>query len=221
MVEAAWSADPLEYYGGFSTLKPEPNSTFPSSMTRDGRARWTRVKSHADERETHQSRLVVSFSDTVDWNLLQQVYGWAATQWQAWARTEILVGSGGTQTTLLYTQNILEYIIDGQRFFGGDFFAFRRAPAVLHLSPGRHTLEVRLVRDVRAMGGIGPPLVEVTIEAIPVEKPGIIVGQVLISDVIDGNLASPYGSLTITNTRRDWAVVEISSQKVCHEIPRL
>jgi hypothetical protein len=217
--EAAWSADPLEFHGGFSKLQPASNATFASSITRDGRARWSQVCMNKELGELGDGnaakiKLNVAFANDADWSFLQQVYGWAATQWQAWARGELIIRSDKPQTVLLYVENVLEYIVDGKRYFGGDFFGYRRAPAVLELAPGSHTFEVRLVRDVRAMGGIGPPSIEVTLEATIVKEPGVHFSHTLLSDVVDGKFASPYGSITVTNTKREWVTVDVVSAQV-------
>lgn len=80
-------------------------------------------------------------------------------------------------------------------------YSFRNAPPVLHLDPGRHRIDLRLVRDVRAFGGILEPTVDVVVGVeqvsgtLDLAKPGI-----LMSDVIDGSLASPYGSISLRNS---------------------
>jgi hypothetical protein len=165
--------------------------------------------------------LSVGFAD-VDWTFLQSVYGWAALQWQAWARGEIVVGGDATQTVALYTNSILEYAVDGVRTFGGDFYSFQKAPLVLHLEPGKHVIDLRLVRDVRAMGGVGSPTVDANLEVRIV--PGVVTiasgearvdpsdlkvsgSQLLVADVVDGRLASPYGTVTVRNNGKDWIEV--------------
>ncbi|OAG01799.1 uncharacterized protein CC84DRAFT_1179825 [Paraphaeosphaeria sporulosa] len=42
---------------------------------------------------------------------------------------------------------ILEYRVDDIYYFGGDYFAFRKAPPVLHLFLGTHQIDIRLVGD--------------------------------------------------------------------------
>lgn len=86
-------------------------------------------------------------------------------------------------------------------FFGGDFYSFRNAPPVLHLAPGPHRIDLRLVRDVRAFGGTLKPTIDVVVGveeasgSLDLAKPGI-----LMSDVIDGQLAMPYGSVHLRNS---------------------
>jgi predicted esterase len=141
----------------------------------------------------------------VDWTFLQAVYGWSALQYQAWARGEILINADKEQTIFLYTDHVLEYAIDGTRHFGGDFYAFRKAPLVLHLTPGRHVIDLRLVRDVRAMGGVGAPTIDVDLELEAVNST-LELGsdRIMISDVVNGRIASPLGSVTVRNNGKHW-----------------
>lgn len=143
--------------------------------------------------------MVIAYPD-VDWNQMQAVYGWAALQYQAWARGSLKVDGTQSQTVVLYTDNILEYYIDGQHVFGGDMYAFRAAPVVLHLQPGEHQLDLRLVRDVRAMGGVGEPTISVTVK-VELSRPGLNIcpNTLLLPDRIGGKPASSFGSVTVRN----------------------
>jgi hypothetical protein len=140
----------------------------------------------------------------VDWDFLKTIYGWAAVQYQAWARGELHIRGNETQNIILNTDGILEYWIDDQHYFGGDYYSFRRAPPVLHLKPGTHRIDLRLVRDVRAFGGILEPTFDVVVHAqqasgtLELAKPGI-----LMADVVDGQLASPLGSISLRNSGED------------------
>jgi hypothetical protein len=140
----------------------------------------------------------------VDWDFLKLVYGWAAVQYQAWARGEFIVNGNTTQHVILHTDAILEYWVDDQHYFGGDFYTFRKAPPVLHLKPGSHKVDVRLARDVRAFGGILEPTIDVILDVqqasgmLELAKPGV-----LMSDIIDGKLASPIASVSLRNSGED------------------
>jgi len=203
--EAAWGADPLEYYGGFSSLKPDTAARFKSSLAPNGTVVWSTLEAKTVENSNSQAKTSVSANFTdVDWTFLQAVYGWSALQYQAWARGEIYVNAASERTVNLYTDAILEYAIDGIRHFGGDFYAFRKAPLVLHLSPGRHVIDLRLIRDVRAMGGIGPPTLDLNLELKAANDVVISDSKVLISDVVNDRIASPYGSVTVRNNGREW-----------------
>ena len=144
--------------------------------------------------------LSVAYSN-VDWDFLKLIYGWAAVQYQAWARGELVVRGNETQHVVLHTDAVLEYWVDDQHYFGGDYYSFRKAPPVLHLKPGSHTINLRLARDVRAFGGIQDPSIDVVVNVqqasgtLELAKPGV-----LLSDVVLGKLASPIGSLYLRNS---------------------
>ncbi|KAF2710944.1 hypothetical protein K504DRAFT_475829 [Pleomassaria siparia CBS 279.74] len=210
--EATWGADPLEYSGGFRQLQYDENAEFRSSLPSNGNAKWQIINATqtSSTASSANASLSVSYSN-VDWDFLKLVYGWAAVQYQAWARGEITVTGNETQSVILYTDAILEFRVDGVDYFGGDFYTYRKAPPVLHLTPGTHEINVRLVRDVRAFGGILKPTIDVLLDlratsgTLELAKPGI-----LVSDMVDGKLASPIASVTLRNTgENDIEIVSI------------
>lgn len=105
----------------------------------------------------------------------------------------------------LSTPQILEFWVDGIQYWGGDYYGFDRAPVVLRLEPGRHRIDVRLVREVRAMGGVGEPHVttQLSLKKSPGNLQAVLQRGVMMSDFVgdDKNavLASPYASLTVRN----------------------
>ncbi|XPS67746.1 hypothetical protein M3J09_000045 [Ascochyta lentis] len=199
--EATWGADPLEVDGGFRNLEYDQAATFRSSLPTNGTAHWniTTADTSSDALSANAS-LSISYSN-VDWDFLKTVYGWASVQYQAWARGELTISGNETQHIILYTDAVLEYWIDDEHSFGGDFYTYRNAPPVLHLDPGHHRIDLRLVRDVRAFGGILEPSIDMVVGveqvsgSLDLAKPGI-----LLSDVIDGKLATPHGSVTLRNS---------------------
>ncbi|KAF2006183.1 hypothetical protein P154DRAFT_615539 [Amniculicola lignicola CBS 123094] len=215
--EATWGADPLEYLGGFGNLQYSTESHFRSSLPVNGIAKWstTEAKQSLDTLGSAKASLPIGYSN-VDWDFLKVVYGWAAVQYQAWARGEIIVTGNDTQHVVLYTDAILEFWVGDAHYFGGDFYTYRKAPPVLHLKPGTHKIDVRLVRDVRAFGGILEPTIDVVLElrntsgSLELAKPGL-----LISDVVDGKLASPVTSVTLRNSGEvDVEIIDIQPSHV-------
>ncbi|KAI8943471.1 hypothetical protein NX059_001476 [Plenodomus lindquistii] len=200
--EATWGADPLDYVGGFRTLSYDAGATFRSSLPTNGTAQWnlTEAVKSVNDIDSANATLSVGYSN-VDWDFLKIVYGWAAVQYQAWARGEFFVHGNETQHAILHTDAILEYWLDDTHYFGGDFYTFRKAPPVLHLAPGLHKIDLRLVRDVRAFGGILEPTIDVVVDirrasgTLELSKAGI-----LLSDVVDGRLASPIASVYLRNS---------------------
>jgi poly(3-hydroxybutyrate) depolymerase len=220
-VEATWGADPLEYYGGFRNLQYDPKATFRSSLPTNGTASWniTQAVQTLSDATSANASLSVAYSN-VDWDFLKVVYGWAAVQYQAWARGELIVGGNETQHLILHTDAILEYWVDDQHYFGGDYYSYRKAPPVLHLKPGSHRLDLRLARDVRAFGGILEPTIDVVVDvqkatgSLELVKPGI-----LMSDVIDGKLASIIGSVYLRNSgEEDVEVLSIRHSDVSSHV---
>ncbi|KAJ4314577.1 hypothetical protein N0V94_006404 [Neodidymelliopsis sp. IMI 364377] len=215
------------FYGGFKDIAYNPNATFRSSLPTNGTAYWNITKAKTQNSETSANAyLSVSYS-SVDWDFLRTVYGWASVQYQAWARGELVVAGNYTQHIILHTDAILEFWVNDTQFFGGDFYSYRNAPPVLHLQPGRHQIDLRLVRDVRAFGGILEPTIDVVVIAeqvsgsLELAKPGI-----LVSDVIDGKLATPFSSITLRNSgTQDIEITGIHaaniSTNVSHPFPLL
>ncbi|KAF2084762.1 hypothetical protein K490DRAFT_75704 [Saccharata proteae CBS 121410] len=198
--EAPWGADPLEYYGGFRNLEFDRNASFRSSLTPNATVAWSYLDaaSVSQDSSSAKSSLIVDFPH-VDWKFLQSIYGWSALQYQAWARGEIIVRGDKVQDVVLYTDLILEFWLDGVRYFGGDMYGFRKAPPVLHLTPGSHRLDLRLVRDVRAMSGVGEPTIPVKVALEPCRGPLQVASDVLMPDVVDGKLAGSFGSVAVRN----------------------
>lgn len=160
--------------------------------------------------------LSLNFTD-VDWPSLQLVYGWAAFQYQAWARGEITVSGSSTQNIVLHTDSALEFWVDDVHYFGGDFYTFRNAPPVLRLEPGEHRIDVRIVRDVRAMGGIGLPAIDIGLEMNRTSE-GLERAKeaVTVSDVVNGTLASPLASAVLRNSGlQELEVTGVTSPDVC------
>ena len=167
---------------------------------------------------------MVNFLPSIDWPFLQDVYGWAGHQWLGWARSEVHVHSRSTKTLALNTRNILEFWVDDTRYFGGDFYGFGRAAVTLHLSPGVHRIDVKLVGDVRAIGGLGEPTVDVQVKLHETTEDLSLLyygnEDVLMSDIVggaDGTLASPYVTVAVRNdAQRDVYVHGIEGmQNVC------
>lgn len=205
--EATWGGDPLEKYGGFRNLTFDGNLNFPSSLPFNATASWSTTTAKLNDPsyatiDYASAELSVGYPE-VDWHLLQQVYGWAALQWQGWARGKIIVQRDDPVTLALNVENLLEYWIDGKQYFGGDFYGFHHAPVVLHLEPGIHEIDVRLVRDVRALGGITDnPTIDIKLELKASTAHLQQSGRVLIADQVieaPGGLTSELGSVVLHN----------------------
>ncbi|KAI2361561.1 hypothetical protein LOY93_006091 [Ophidiomyces ophidiicola] len=194
--EATWGLDPLETRGGFRALRYDPEETFPSAIGKGGLCHWS--KSHAKELvasdECTKATLDLEFPK-IDWSFIRSVYGWSGLQHQAWARGILTVSGPDPVTAAVYGDGVIELRIDGELYFGGDFYSYRRAPLILELSQGDHTIELRLVYDIRSQGESDVPQIKVTLECTSIpQRLNVFPDSFLIADVVDGKLASPYGS---------------------------
>lgn len=192
--------------GGFRTLEFDQDAVYHSSLAPNGTVRWLRQRGdelNADV-DACETTLSIEFPH-IDWAFLQSIYGWAALQYQAWARGSVIVDGNSAQTVVLYTQSLLEFWVDNKSYYGGDFYSYRRAPVVLHLHPGVHRIDLRLVRDDRAMGGVGDPKVQIRLD-VQRSEGGLAVAedQLLVPDMVGTRLASQFASVPIRNEEVDW-----------------
>ncbi|KKK16082.1 hypothetical protein ARAM_000727 [Aspergillus rambellii] len=215
--EAVWGADPLEYQGGFSNLPYDEDAKFSSALAPNGTVQWGVLGANNTSPMPDQSRteLIVRFPE-VDWTFLQSVYGWSALQYQAWVRGYLQLNELTHQTIAIFTDGILELIVDGKGHFGGDFYSYHSAPLILDLAPGEHVIELRLIRDVRAMGGLGEPTVQVVLEAeIRRESLSIDERSLLVPETTNRKLGSVQLSINVqSNVAECIQVLSVSSSEV-------
>lgn len=218
MIEASWGADPLESQGGFRALVYDNERDYPSSLASSGRVNWStyQLEKSSYSENVAEATLTVGFPNT-DWPFLQSVYGWAASQYQAWARGHLTIVADSAQSIIFYTDNVLEFWVDGDHYFGGDYYAYRRAPLVLHLDPGSHNVDIRLIRDVRVMGGIGEPKISIKLKAESSNGSLVLVEQkALIPDIVNGVFASPFACVPVRNEGRNAIdILDITTNAVC------
>ncbi|KAK2749210.1 hypothetical protein FQN57_006825 [Myotisia sp. PD_48] len=199
--ESPWGADPLEARGGFRTLTYDPDIQFPSSLAINGTVKWSiaQATTLSSSDNSASVALEVNFPE-IDWRFLQVVYGWAALQHQSWARGRFTVAGERQITVSIFIDGVLEFRIDNELYFGGDFYSYRRAPLLLTLDPGDHLIELRLVRDVRALGASTVPFINTTLTIAQV-PPRLIPdpASILTADVVEDRLISPYASITLQN----------------------
>lgn len=218
MIEASWGADPLGSQGGFHALAYNTESQYPSSLAPRGQVSWSTHQSENSSTfgDVAEAILLVSFPH-IEWPFLQSVYGWAALQYQAWARGRLTIAADSARSVAFYADNVLEFWVDDDHYFGGDYYAFRRAPVVLHLNPGSHKVDIRLIRDVRVMDGIGEPKILINLKAEGCKGNLALIGQkVLIPDVVNGVLASPFAFVPVRNEgRKAIDIYDIATDTVC------
>lgn len=218
MPEASWGADPLDFQGGFRGLAYDSQTCYPSSLAPNGRVSWSthQLESSSSSGDVAEATLIVGFPN-VDWPFLQSVYGWAAMQYQAWARGRLTIAANSARSIAFYADNVLEIWVDDDHHFGGDYYAYRRAPLVLHLNPGSHNIDIRMIRDVRVMGGNEAPETLIKLKAEGSKGSLALVQQkVLIPDIVDGVLASPFAFVPVRNEGRNVIdILDVTTDKVC------
>ena len=102
---------------------------------------------------------------------------------------------------LLNVENVLEYWLDANHYFGGDYYAYDRAPVVLVLDPGDHVLNIRLIRDVRLFGARSPPALSVVVTATyGLDDIFINPNCYIVPDIVNGQLTGDFISVATTNT---------------------
>ncbi|KAK4907464.1 hypothetical protein LTR66_017640, partial [Elasticomyces elasticus] len=129
---------------------------------------------------------------------MQFVYGWSAQQYSTWIRGVINNHSPDAQKVEVWPSSILEYEINGKRIFGGDYYSFGRAS---QLQPGENIVNIRLIRDVRAMGGMEIPLIEASMRINTVEDElKVMKNSIIAPEIYDGRIAGLLIGLTLRNT---------------------
>jgi hypothetical protein len=180
---------------------------YSSSLSIGGTVTWSIFEGVPDDGSDgggSSIKLNISFPE-VDWTFQQSVYGWSALQYQAFARGFITLLGDSSSTVALYTDNVVELAVNNKSFFGGDLYGFHRAPLILNLDPGENKVDLRLIRDVRAMGGTGSNTISIELNVQLFKAVlKVIEGSAVVPDVINGKLASPYASLILCNKADNW-----------------
>ena len=175
-----------------------------------------RLQAPTTGKDVAEAELSVEFP-WIDWTFLQSVYGWAALQYQAWVRGYINVEASSVRSYHLYTDEVLEFWLDDEHYFGGDLYAYRKAPLVLHLGAGSHQLDIRLIRDARAMGAVGEPTISIKLKLENIVN-GLLVNShdSMVSDIVNEKLAGNYASVPICNgSREQIEILDVISHTVC------
>ncbi|KIW18297.1 hypothetical protein PV08_02585 [Exophiala spinifera] len=207
--EAIWGADPVEQFGGIFDLNDNDTVAYRSPLAQNATVRWNpRTFRPVVSEATTTVDLVVDFPE-VDWDFAQKIYGWSALQYQAWVRGGIWNDGGSCRRVSIYPEGILELWLNKQHIFGGDFYSFGHAPIVFELVPGFNLVNVRLVRDVRSMGGSSPPTAHARLRAEVVAADiDIVHDSLVLPDVIAGRFAGRYGSVVVRNQAAAWISVK-------------
>lgn len=199
-----WQSDPLEALGGIPSLEYDESRSYPSPLLANASVSWeTRMFEASGDIDTAIVDFAIAHQD-VNWEFLRGIYGWAAVQYQTWVRGTLHNHAIGPVTVAIYAPGVIEMYLDTadgrSHHFGVDFYGFDRAPIIVRLKPGPNTVDVRLIRDVRANGGLMPPTIEASLRAEILQGPASIVqNSLIVPDVHRGRFVSPLASLTVVN----------------------
>ena len=208
LLEAIWGADPLEAIGGFASIADDDRSSFKSSLARNATVGWTTLAADTQAISASGLESSVDFATCtlavqhpeIDWTQAQDVYGWPGLQFQTWVRGQIINTNTDPKRVILFADNVLEYSINEQHYFGGDLYGFRKAPAVLKLSKGANDINLRIVNDIRASGAKRPPCVDVRLEVRQArDNVEFVDDGLLFPELVDGYLPTHFASATIRN----------------------
>lgn len=199
-----WQTDPLGPLGGFPNIKYDEQAEFPSPLRADASISWNQSFFQTTESaRSTEVELVVSHEE-IDWDFIRSIYGWAAVQFQTWARGSLHNHADEDVTVAIHAAGTVDLALDtaeGTKYhFGVDFYGFKRVPIIARLKPGSNTVHVRLTRDVRANGGQMPPVIEASMQATVLDGHArILENSLVISDVQHGRFVSAHASLTMFN----------------------
>jgi hypothetical protein len=187
--------------------------TFHSSLAVNRTVKWSHLKVTCEP--PNSIRLNVSFP-SVDWDFQRYVYGWAALQYQAFASGHIIVSGDSPVRVMLDTDEILEFAVNSRPSFGGDFYCFHRASKILNLAPGENRIVLRLIRDVRAMGGLDAFMSPRLTVHMSNRNLQINESSTILPDIVNGHLTSQYGSTIVRNESLLWVkVTAVRCSNVC------
>lgn len=210
----------MERIGGFQTLNYEEYARFDSPLGINGSVHWKKVPANLES--TPPQKAIATLSVTFQSHEAEfptAVYGWAALQYQAWARGWLINHASSAQIVEIFTDGVWEYMVDGDRVFGGDLYGFRRAPLILTLKPGANKIDLRIYRDVRAFGGAAEQPMLVHLEARKLDAGPVVEDPLLVSDKVNDRVPSPYASITVRNADSNNIQVEsVEPVQVSHII---
>ncbi|EGC40170.1 hypothetical protein DICPUDRAFT_74341 [Dictyostelium purpureum] len=189
--------DSLEAYGGIFNILVGDNTKYPSELGTNGVVGWNKASS-----ETSGS-LSVDWSEYVDWSFLQSVWGWSIWLWYGWAvgsfnvdtSGTFLISCTGTRTFFIQNGNNKGQIQE----FSGDYYGYGVGQQVVQLEQSTtYNLFVRMSSSVRLNQSpnsqFSCSLQQVT------DQITILQSENLVPDLVNGQLVSPYSSISVINS---------------------
>ncbi|CAG8432933.1 6079_t:CDS:10 [Diversispora eburnea] len=202
-----FGADPLEAYGGFANFNFSETQTFPSELADNNTVKWSRIDTNRDGIFNRNS------------------FGWVINQFQTWARgyfelsqdiinikdIKNITDIKETIPVLIQCHNIGDFYVNNRRLFG-DWYDYKKSWHVLHLQPGNHVINVRLVNEIRIFGDKIPPDFKFQCQIRKLnekEKVMMILSQtIIVPNLVNGHLAGRFISIGILNTlEKEWITI--------------
>ncbi|EFA81352.1 hypothetical protein PPL_05335 [Heterostelium album PN500] len=216
--------DSMQYYtkvagGGANSIFDLPRDSsvsYPSELGNEGRVRWLEYTASSSGSplpyNNSSSSLSIDYND-IPWQFLESQLSWSVYMWYGYAVGQLGVDqSSPTDKFIIYCTNVLRYyIIDNNNNsnvyeFIGDLYNYGVAQQVVTLVPGgNYTVWIRLQSSVRQFLS---PHAAFNLTILPFlqredeqQQPPFIIVETdsLMSSVVDGWLASTYGSITLLN----------------------
>lgn len=208
--------------GGFRNLKYSASNKFPSELAEGGVVGWTNITSNNDNTVGP-----IDFSN-IRWKETAVPFGWSIEQYQAWARGTLTV----SEPIQLFVQvsGASEFYINNKRYHG-DCYSYNTTHHIIQFEKGKHTIDVRMVHDVRMFGGgKEPPQCQFTVhleiknEALVYPEDCAIVTptlntsqqthELLMPDYLnDIGFAGSHGSVSIQNSGDE--ILTVKSITLC------
>ncbi|EAL65482.1 hypothetical protein DDB_G0283989 [Dictyostelium discoideum AX4] len=193
--------DSLKAYGGIFEIPIGDDTMYPSELGTNGVVGWEKVQS------TSGGYLSIDWSDIVDWSFLQQTWGWSIWLWYGYAIGSFNVENSGSYiincsgTRQYFIQSTTTTNTNNQIFeFSGDFYGYGTGQQLIHLNQSTtYNLIVRMQSSVRLSQS---PNSQFSCSLTPIQNNQYITvlnSETLISDLINGELATPFATITIFN----------------------
>ncbi|KAL0084052.1 hypothetical protein F4703DRAFT_1858238 [Phycomyces blakesleeanus] len=205
MREQDFGSDPLEAYGGFYRLPYSEQAKYPSELVEGGLVGWSSV-------EAIEGQVGPINFPHVRWQENTVPFGWSIEQYQAWARTVLVLDQ--PTTFLMQVKGVSEFYINTTRY-SGDCYGYGTIRHVIRLEKGLHMIQVRMIHDVRVNGGGHyPPQCSFRVFLDKIENSELDGGVVCLKDytslevehdilvpsyLADLGFAGQYGSVSLQN----------------------
>lgn len=166
-------------------------------------ARWKALDISLDTLTDSSTRITLELSySEIDWPEITKIYGWVATQFDAWSRCTLIVEEDCV--VHLKVLNSPEFLLDGERY-EGDIYGVG-IPLIVPLTIGHHQLDIRVVNEVRIFGYTEEPLASIIVDVdIKNEQAFVTADSMVVPDTIrtkaTGRVvrSSPYIGFVLNN----------------------